>query len=325
MSHLTYDERKRIEQFLLAKYASRDIARQLGRHHSVINREIRRNSGHFPYAADQAQLRYQKRLGGKKQTKLATCPQLKNYVIKKLQKDWSPEQIAGRIKKYEYRYLQSTISHETVYQFIYSQAGRSLQLFTHLRTKRPRRWQKCSRRKKLTMPDRTSIHQRPEEVSLKIEPGHWETDLMIFRKQKTCLSVDYEKSWQLCRLHKTPDKTAISKYEAIVSGIDSLPLWLYKTMTFDNGSENVKHTDLKKQFGLQTYFCDAYRSWQKGGVENLNKLIRQYLPRWKNLSNYTEEDISKIQELLNNRPRKGLNYLTPNEMLLKHTSGAFNT
>lgn len=326
MKHISYEERQLIEKLLSNKYKVRQIAKTLGRDHSVISREILRNKGQYlPYEADKAHLRYQHRLKGKKQKKMDENQLLKEYVITKIQKDWSPEQISGRIREYECRRLGEKISHESIYSFIYSHEGKQMQLFTHLRTKRPHRMNKHSRRKSLGIPERISIHERPKEAESKQIVGHWESDLMFGRKQKSQLSVQYERAIQLVRIHVIPNKRAEKNNAAIIDSIDSLALNLWKTITYDNGGENVKHTEIRDNFGIQTYFCDRYCSWQKGGVENMNKLIRQYLPRYRDFSKVTETEIFEIQERLNDRPRKTLNYLTPNEMLSKHTSGAFTT
>lgn len=326
MKHISYDERQLIEKLLANKYKTREIARTMGRDHSVILREISRNKGQYlPYEAIKAHLRYQHRLKGKKQKKMNENQLLKEYVIEKIQKDWSPEQISGRLKKYEYRRIGKKISHETIYSFIYSLEGKQMKLFTHLRTKRPYRMNKHSKRKSPVIPERISIHERPKEVESRQIVGHWESDLTFGNKQKSPLSVQYERAMQLVRMHIIASKRAEENNAAIINSIDSLALHLWKTITYDNGGENVKHTEIRDDFGIQTYFCDKYCSWQKGGVENMNKLIRQYLPRYRDFSKVTEAEILEIQEKLNNRPRKNLDYLTPNEMLAKHTSGAFTT
>ena len=166
----------------------------------------------------------------------------------------------------------------------------------------------------------------PEIVNLKERFGDWETDSMLFSKQKPILSVQHERKSLLCRIQKVPDKSAEETEMAIQKAIETLPPECWKTITRDNGTENVRHEDTREIFGVQSYFCDGYASWQKGGVENTNKLLRQYLPRNTDLSKLDGEDIFAIQERLNNRPRKSLDYLTPNEteIIVDPTlSGAF--
>lgn len=137
---------------------------------------------------------------------------------------------------------------------------------------------------------------------------------MIFSKQKTILSVQSERKSKLIRMYKLKNKTAEETKNALMLTAESVPHDLFLSITFDNGTEGVKHTEIKKEYGLDTYFCDPFASWQKGGVENANKLIRHYLPRKIDLSKLTDRDIYEIQEKLNDRPRKCLDYLSPNEV-----------
>lgn len=243
--------------------------------------------------------------------------QLHNYVIEKLKDGWSPEQIAGRLKHHSPPNLKTIISHEPIYQYIYRD-GRDLdgkRLYKHLRRSQPSRQKRYSRKgKKMMIPERVSIHLRPEEIDCKKTFGHWESDTLLCRQRKG-LSVQYERKSRLLRIHKLVNLKSETTNEAIIDTIDSQPLYLVKSITFDNGLENFRHSYLKEEFGIETYFCDPYKSWQKGGVENVNGLLRQYLPRETNLSEVTDEQIHQIQERLNDRPRKSLNYLTPNEII----------
>lgn len=324
MKHITHGERQIIERLYDQGYSAREIGQRMERHHSVVERELKRNGSHGIYEADGAQRKYLRRLYRKKEKKLEINYMLKNYVIKRLQEDWSPEQISGRLKKYEYRVIQDTVSPETIYQFVYSKEGRSLRLFEHLRMGKPRRWKIHSRRKKIPI-EGLSIHQRPPAANKRTEVGHWESDLMECRKPSGHVSTNYERTLQLCRIQRVNTKKAEEKYEALAGLADSVPQWMLKTITFDRGTENALHRRFDDEFGVQSYFCDPYCSWQKGGVENLNKLLRQYVPKKANLALFTDDRLYEIQETLNNRPRKSLNYLTPNEKFLYHTSGAFNT
>lgn len=135
--------------------------------------------------------------------------------------------------------------------------------------------------------------------------------------------MQYERKSMLVRLHLVMNRSAEETREAIMRSIESLPVELWKSLTFDNGGEGVCHVNLRRDFNLDTYFCDPFASWQKGGVENVNGLIRQYLPRTTNVSVLTDGDIHEVQERLNNRPRKSLDYLTPNEVI-REQSGALN-
>jgi len=196
---------------------------------------------------------------------------------------------------------------------------RHKKLYKHLRTNRVKRKKQGKRKHcNLRIPERKSIQQRPEVVSDKGRYGDWESDTVEFAKKKKnpYLSVQFERKSQLVRMNKLANKTAEETKEALIKMAESLPdRELLKTITFDNGTEGCKHTEIKKMYDIDTYFCDPFCSWQKGGVENMNKLIRQYLPRNINMHQISDNDILNIQEKLNNRPRKGLNYQTPNEVI----------
>jgi len=320
MPQLTFYEREQIESFLRRHLSHKDIGHRLGRDRRVIDREITRNkSVHLPYMANSAQRIFEIRKRRKFKPKLEKYEyrNLRKVVIEKLQKDWSPDEIAGRLGKHLLPETNETISHESIYQYIYKGEGRYENLYQHLRTRRPKRQAKLNRRKRscFVIENRISIHDRPEEIDNKERIGDWEDDSMIFSKQKNTLAVQYERKSMLCRLTKLPNKTAEEHENAIWQSIESLPNMFWHTITRDNGTENANHERTKEVFGIQSYYCDGYSSWQKGGVENLNKQVRQYLPRKLDLSKLTDEDITQIQERLNNRPRKNLGYLTPNEVI----------
>lgn len=308
-------ERQKLEYWLRSKQSLRAIAKIMRRDHSVLVRELKRNSdgNRKKYRADIAQRLSGKRRFKQHRGKLEKYPQLKEYVINGLKKEWSPDVIAGRLKTSGEK---QTISHESIYHYIYNKGGRHEKLYQFLRQAQPKRQKLHSRKKcKLSIPERTSIHMRPEYIGKRERYGDWESDSVIFSKQKTILSVQSERKSKLIRIHKATGKTAEETVNALIRTIESLPNELFKTITFDNGTENAKHIEIKKEYGVDTYFCDPFASWQKGGVENANKLIRHYLPRKTDLNQLTDRDIYDIQEKLNNRPRKCLNYLSANEVI----------
>lgn len=314
-NNLTFYDRQKLEHWFRTKQSLRVIARVLGRDHSVLVRELRRNGDgdRKKYRADTAQRMFEKRVFKQHRGKLDKYPELKEYVLKGLKKEWSPDVIAGKLKTDGEK---QTISHESIYHYIYNKAGRHEKLYQFLRQAQPRRQKLHSRKKcKLSIPGRTSIHTRPECIDKRERYGDWESDSVIFSKQKTILSVQSERKSKLIRMHKATGKTAEETVDALIRTMESLPNELFKTITFDNGTENVGHIKIKKEYGIDTYFCDPFASWQKGGVENANKLIRYYLPKKTDLSKLTDRDIYLIQEKLNNRPRRCLNYQTPNEVI----------
>lgn len=321
-NELTYLDRQMIQYQLRTKKSLRNIARVIGIDHSILSREIRRNSsGREKYRADTAQRFMEKRKFQKHVGKMDKHPILCAFVEQKLREDWSPEQIAGVLRLTPPAELAGIyISHESIYYWIYEKAEKHKKLHTHLRTHRPKR-QKIGRRKgkKMAIPKRISIHNRPTLINQKKRYGDWESDTVEFERKKEngYLSVQYERKSQLVRIHKMSNKTAEETRDALTKTAESVPQELLQSITFDNGTEGVLHTDIQDTYGVDTYFCDPYASWQKGGVENMNKLIRQYLPRKTDLNEFTDRDIYDIQEKLNNRPRKGLNYQTPNQVIHK--------
>lgn len=317
-NELTFFERQKLEYLLRTSQSVRAISRVLRRSHTILSREIRRNGvTRLKYRADAAQRLFEKRKHAKHKGKLEKYPQLKQYVVQKLQEDWSPQEIAGRLALGEGVPVGCVpISHESIYHYIYERDGRYQGLYQHLRQGRPKRRKKYGRKHSGTrIPERTSIHTRPDYVNKRERYGDWESDSVIFSKQKTIISVQSERKSRLLRIHKVEDKTAGETLCALRATAESVPTELFHTITFDNGTEGVSHTEIRKEYGVDTYFCDPFASWQKGGVENANKLIRQYLPRQTNLQTLTHQDIYAIQEKLNNRPRKVLGYLTPNEVI----------
>lgn len=321
-NELTFYDRQMLQYWLRSKRSMRSIAKIMRKDVSVISREIKRNSSsRNKYRADLAQRICDKRKHKIHKGKLDKYPKLKEYIEERLELDWSPEQISGRLKQHPPSELKRlSISHESIYYYVYVKADKYKGLYKHLRTHRKKRIKQGKRKSnKMAIPSRVSIHDRPEVVDERIRYGDWESDTVEFQKNKgnPYLSVQYERKSQLARINKIPNKTAEETREALIKTVESVPQELFKTITFDNGSEGVLHKDLQDMFDITTYFCDSFASWQKGGVENMNKLIRQYLPRKTDMKSITDEDILNIQERLNNRPRKGLKYQTPNEVINK--------
>ena len=327
---LTIYEREQIESWLRVGKKKKWIADQLKRDYSIVKREIKRNSGTvLPYNAQEAHYyaaRRRKKTNVRKLEKWQN-EKLTGYVTAELEAGKSPEQIAGRLKEYPPDELKQcknkTVSYESIYHWIYDGEGRFGGLYKKLRRKQRIRKPKLARKKQLKtiIKEKVSIHQRPEIVNMRERIGDWETDSVIF-SGKSILSVQYERKTKLCRLHKCEDKSAARSEEAVCDSIESLPRNFWLSITRDNGSENVLHTETE----VPSYFCDTYASWQKGGVENLNGLIREYFPKKSNLDNIEEGYVYEIQEKLNNRARKALNYLTPNEVIaLEMKKGALNS
>lgn len=328
MKQFSFEERKILEKLLKEKMSMRERGRILEKSHSVILYELKHNKGkNTEYSAEFAQrLHEERQLKKGKKKKIENNEKLKLFIIEKLEQDqWSPEQISGKLKRF-YQEKIGYVCIETIYAWIYSKEESHNRYYRHLRRHKPKRIHWHSRKKRVLIPDRISIHDRPEYINQKTEAGHWETDSVIFSHQKGILSVQVERKSKLLRFHKCPNKTAKETQKALEKSINSLPYYWFKSITFDNGTENVKHVELKKEYELETYFCDPYCSWQKGLVENTNMLLRQYFPRNTRLDYISDDDIKRIQNKLNNRPRKSLNFLSPIEFsALLEKNGSFKT
>ncbi len=315
MKYLTFAERKKIEKMLIENISYREIAEILNRSHTTISYEIKTNKMSYEreYNAELGHKRFLDRQIKKGNvSKLQKDPKLKKFIIEQLKKEqWSPEQIAGTLKM---RNGKTIISHETIYQFIYSEEGKKEKLWLEMRhKKKPYRQKWGSRKKRTIIPNRVSIKERPKAANEKKEIGHLESDSMIFSGQREIFSVQVDRKSQKCVITLLENKTAKETKMAIEGALEVYGLAEVKTITYDNGSENTQHDEINELYGMRSYFCRAYASWQKGLVENMNKLIRQYFPRYTNMKKITQDFVEEIQEKLNNRPRKSLNYFTPNQ------------
>lgn len=331
MQRITYYEREKIEWYLRRRFGIREISKKLNRDHSVVSREILRNSGQLnPYTASVAQAATERRKHEKHRRKLDEDRNfdLHFYVEQKLKQGWSPKVIAGNIQTHpddpEVKYLRGiSVSHEAIYQYIYEGEGRYQSFYHYLRRARPKRQRRYSRkhRENLSIPERISIHERPTTIDQRRDVGHWETDTMKFRKQVMGLSVQCERKLKFVLIHKVKDGSAEATKGAIEKGIQSLSPSIFQSLTWDNGKEGVCHRDLRDIYGIPSYFCDPYASWQKGGVENVNGMIRRYLPRQTDMSKVTEKEIERIQNKINRIPRASLNYRSPHEVLQEYLQG----
>ena len=330
MRVLTSVQRQWIEFLNNKGQGPREIGRFLKRDHTIVSRELKRNTKPGKkYSAVTAQKLADLKAKKTNKRKLDKDQELHDYVLKKIREGFSPDEISGELKNYPPdSLLGKTISYESIYDYIYNGEGKWEGLYHHLRKKhRQRRKQHGRKSHKVPIPERISIHLRPKVINERKRVGDWETDSMKFKKQKASLSVQYERKLMLARIHKVKDGSMEETEKAISKSIKSLPRDLFLSLTWDNGKEGVCHTRIRDGYDVDTYFCDPYASWQKGGVENLNGLIREYLPKKTDMDTITDEDVYRIQEKLNNRPRKKLGYLTPNKALAaltKQLTGALN-
>jgi IS30 family transposase len=272
--------------------------------------EFRRNKSEIGYLPDTAQkLALNRR---RKQLKIERNPELKAEIIDKLQSGWSPEIISGYLKKEK---GISVISHETIYAYIYSKSGCDGELYLTLKKRRKKRSARSSgKNKRICIPNRVSIHQRPQEIKERKNFGHWEGDLMIFSNQSENLITLRERKSRFLMAIKNPSKHSDVTAKNIINKFRGRKKILIETITFDNGGEFAKHGDISKRLKIDTFFCDPYSSYQKGSVENGNGVLRYDLPRSTNLKKLTQKQINQIVNKINNRPMKCLGFYTPAEV-----------
>jgi IS30 family transposase len=312
---LTSAEREEISRGLAAGDSMRVIATRLGRCASTVSREIERNGGRRNYRATKADEKAWERARRPKRCLLAMNERLRDVVARKLQKDWSPEQISGWLKK---RYPDDEamrVSHETIYRTLFVQARGALkrELRAHLRSRRMMRRARCASaagQPRGQIKEAVSIRERPPEAEDRAVPGHWEGDLLA-GSRNTHVATLVERSSRFVMLVQVSGKDTESVVAALSEQIRRLPKTMMATLTWDRGTEMAAHKRFTVATDVSVYFCDPKSPWQRGTSENTNRLIRQYLPRRADLSVYDQADLDLIALKLNKRPRKTLAYSTP--------------
>ena len=314
---LSLSEREEISRGLSVKQSLRAIARHLGRAPSTVSREVRRNGGRSAYRAAASDQAAWNRALRPKTCKLACHPSLARAVSAKLRRKWSPEQIAGWLKRTFPGETHKHVSHETIYRSLYIQARGVLkkELLQHLRAKRTVRRSRHASLKRNgqgQVKDAVSIRQRPPCVEDRAVPGHWEGDL-IGGSRNSYVATLVERQSRYVMLVKVANKDTESVISALIRQSKRLPRELYKSLTWDRGKELADHPRLTLATDIDVYFCDPHSPWQRGSNENTNRLLRQYLPRGTDLSVHSQAKLSAIARQLNERPRKTLQYQTPAE------------
>ncbi len=313
-SHLTLDERCRLRGLMEMGLGAVEIARRLGRHRGTIYREISRNRCVDDYRPDSAdRMAWVRKLRG---SKIQRCIDLPDYVGDRLAMGWSPEQIAGRM---ELDTIKDTVSAESIYRYVYSPAGRGAGLPGYLAQRKAKRGRRRRNgRREPPIPNRVSIHQRPAEAEARCAFGHWEGDLMHFRRQRDILLTLQERCSRLTLAGRLHSKDATDTADAIIDELVALPSTAVRTITHDTGGEFARHDRVRNAIGLRAFFCDPHSPWQRGGIENANRRLRRDLPRKTSLGGYTDNDIDSIVWNLNSTPRKCLAFKTPIEAFASH-------
>ena len=321
--HLTVEERERIQELLWQKASIRNIAIAIGRNPSSVVRELKRNypleyKRYAPRLAHERALVKRKSRG---RTERLKNKRIREYVVKKLKRRWSPEQISNTIKKA----VGQSISHEAIYQYVYCQIHRNgwgdlkprrEDLRPYLRRRRKRRFRKGSRRcQRIFKPKGVSIDNRPNVVEKRKRLGDWESDTIESANHKPGVNTLVERKSGLVLITKLSGKSSHATISVISERLSSLSQKVKQTITFDNGPENSDWQELERQIKIKTFFAHAYHSWERGTNENTNGLIRDYFPKKTDFTTISNEELSFVERELNTRPRKRLGWKTPLEVM----------
>ena len=311
--HLSQYERDLLSIFKSRGHTIREIAHGLKRDPGTISRELKRNvppvkTGY--YMAHKAHERAVNRAVSSRTHQRIRNDKARKYVRRRIKHGWSPELIAGRLKK---QHPGLSISHEAIYQWIYSDARDLIPFLVRSHRNRKRRGY-SKRHKKTHIPERVSIKERPQEVLLRQQPGHWETDTAVSSQSLSALQVSVERKTRLTKLARLPRKGACSMSRALTKCLRPFPDWFRISITYDNGSENSRHSRTNKILGTRSYFCEPFHSWERGTNENTIGLVRRFFPKKTNFAKVSKNKISAVERWLNHRPRKCLNFSTPLEV-----------
>lgn len=325
--YLQEHDRIHIADRVREKASVRQIAAELGRSPSTISREIRRNrrpmpKGGFSYQPFHAHRRAERRRPRPKVGKIGQNPELRDFIQDHLAIRWSPEQICHALRARFPERPEMHVTHETIYQALYVQGRGELrrELTRALRTGRARRrpHRQAHKRVSHAIKDMVMISERPAEATDRAVPGHWEGDLIIGKNGRSAIGTLVERSTRYMMLVHLPiGHSAIATRNALAMTIQALPRHLWRSLTWDQGSEMAAHRTFTVATDIPVYFCDPASPWQRGSNENTNGLLRQYFPKGTDLATHKPEDLEAVAAELNSRPRKTLGWETPAERLAK--------
>ncbi len=336
--HLSLEEREKLLCLHEQGISLREIGKLLGRKHTTLSRELKRNKTGFgqksheyfnsSYVPCIAQKKATRRAVGQRTKAPLKEPLIFLYVREHLRKPyrWTPEQISGTLPL---EHPGKSITTETIYSYIYSKKAKGYKLWKLLVHQRKKRMKKGGRRIRRDgkIPGSVSIDKRPGYIDKRVQLGHWETDNVIGRStDKTALSVTVERVTRLTIISKVK-RSAGGKADSLIERLLNYPQTVRRTITADNGKENFYHQQIESGLGVKVFFCHAYHSWEKGTVENQNGRIRRYIPKGISIDTFSDEQIAAIEYRINHTPRKCLGYLTSEQkmlQLLRISSGALH-
>jgi IS30 family transposase len=323
--HLSAEEREILSLGLARGHSLRTMATVLRRAPSTLSREHARNAMRAPYRACTAQTLAAARARQPRRTRKLLDPWLWQYVRTHLADGCSPEQIAGRLRRAYPDDMQKHLSAETIYVGLYVLPRGTLRsaLLAALRqARKARRPRARGTDRRGQIPNMTPIAERPADVATRTVPGHWEGDLLKGARNGSAVGTLVERTTRLVILARMDGTDARSAREGFTKTLRHVPAPLRKTLTYDRGKEMAEHERLAERLAIRVFFADPYSPWQRGTNENTNGLLRQYLPKGTDLSDYTQRELNAIAHRLNTRPRKCLNFATPLEVYahLRHDS-----
>lgn len=323
-THLTQQERYVISH-LQGRISLRAIARRLNRSHTTIGRELKRSTSRYPYAVywyEWSQLLAQEKAHKARHYRRQKEIRLRRYVEAKLNKQWSPEEIAHRLRLDYPADRNMRISHETIYRWVYLDASSEGKLYLNLRRRRKKRRRQKRYGYGRRFADRKCITQRPWIVDTRERCGDWEGDTIEGQKSSGYIATMVERQSRYLLATKLENKRAVTLSEQSSRIFCAIPKKMRKTLTVDNGSEFAQFKNIEEKTGLDIYFAKPYAAWQRGVNENTNGLLRQYFPKGSNFKKVSEENVQDAVKRLNSRPRKCLNYQTPHEVFWREVRGA---
>lgn len=327
-NRMNLHERVQIEKYLDRGFSASSIAILLNRHKSTISREIQ-NTHYNSYSAFHSHMKSTKRCSEKNygRSKILSNKILLKYVLSKLRKKWSPEQISLSLKKKFPNQKSMQVSHETIYFYVYLHSKKSLkdELIKHLRQKRKTRGSRYTQAvRDVKISDRITIDERPEEVLGREIPGHWEGDLIIGKENKSAIGTLVERTTRAVILVHLQNKEAETVRKAFEDEFKKLPKLMKKSLTYDNGTEMAQHKLFTKNTKVKVYFTHPYSPWERPTNENTNGLLRDYFPKGTDLSVHSKTHLKRVQKELNERPRKVLDVRSPSEVFNEMILGKIN-
>jgi len=303
-TQLTQEQRYQISALLKTEHSQTEIAAEICVNKSTISRELRRNRGKRGYRPKQAHRFAQQRRRKSAHNRIST--EIWTKIEEKLRQDWSPEQVSGWLKKN----MDTAVSHEWIYQHIYSDKRAGGDLHKHLRCQKKRRKRTGDYDRRGKIPNQVSIEERPEIVEQRDRIGDWEADTIIGAGKRGAIVTLVERKSRFTLLKQVARRTATAVEEAILDMLKPYQVSTH-TITFDNGKEFANHQTIAQKLQANVFFAHPYSSWERGTNENTNGLIRQYFPKGSDFSSITEDQISFVKERLNDRPRKCLDFQAP--------------